>query len=771
MQPTEAAFSSFGPDLTLVMRILVVCLAWAPILMVSNLAQTAEWKPAVGPLKTRWADGVDPASPHAEYPRPQIVRADWLSLNGVWEFAAAKKEEIPPVGKSLAERVLVPFPIESALSGVMRRENRVWYRREFDIPKDWSDRRVLLHFGAVDWESVVYLNGNRLGTHQGGYDGFSFDLTDSIKAQGPQELIVGVFDPSSSGTQPRGKQVDNPEGIYYTPSTGIWQSVWLEPVSRRAAITGLRITPRIDELEIQVDATGEAAKVAEIAIAAEGKEVARQLVPVGKIARIPIADGHVWTPDDPFLYDLQVVLPLGGDKGAKADSVTSYFGLRSIELAKDAQGVPRLLLNGRAEFQVGPLDQGFWPDGLYTAPSDEALRYDLEVTKQLGFNMVRKHVKVEPERWYYWCDKLGLLVWQDMPSGDASVAPGRGEIKRSPESAAQFERELRRMVEGRGNHPCVVMWVVFNEGWGQFETVRLTELTKSLDPSRLVNCASGWNDMPAGDVIDLHSYPGPAAPEPDGKRALVLGEFGGLGLGVDGHTWSNRTWGYRGTASSRELTWRYLSLLRGAWSMKDSAALNAAVYTQTTDVETEANGLLTYDREILKVDVEKVAAANQGRFPKYREILPTSVAEGQSWRYVLSQPENGWEALEFDDASWKTGPGGFGTVGTPSAMVRTRWDSSDIWLRREFTLSKETAPADQGTDVLFSFHHDEDAEIYINGELATQATGYSIRYDETPLSDAGRAALKIGKNVIAVHCKQTGGGQYIDVGILEATVP
>jgi hypothetical protein len=414
---------------------------------------------------------------------------------------------------------------------------------------------------------------------------------------------------------------------------------------------------------------------------------------------------------------------------------------------------------------VGPLDQGFWPDGLYTAPTDEALKYDIEMTKKLGFNMIRKHVKVEPARWYYWCDKLGILVWQDMPSGDKSVARGRGEITRDPESAKQFEAELKAMIDQLHNHPCIVMWVVFNEGWGQYDTVRLTEWTKKYDATRLANCASGWNDMRVGDVHDIHVYPGPGSPPPEPKRAAVLGEFGGLGLGVEGHTWSKEQWGYRSTQSKEDLTRKYERLLDRVWKLRQNPGLSAAVYTQTTDVETEVNGLMTYDRAVIKVDVDRVAAINRGdasRIPKVETVVPTSEASPITWRYTFTKPADEWFKPGFDDSSWKEGAGGFGTTGTPGGVIRSEWKTPDIWLRREFTL-----PEGPFHDLHLILHHDEDAEIYVNGVLAARVTGYTTAYEEVPISKEARAALKPGKNLFAVHCRQTGGGQYIDVGIVD----
>lgn len=727
-------------------------------------AHAADWKPAVGPLTTRWAKDVSPEKVHPEYPRPQMVREAWQSLNGLWQLSFGKEGEAPPVGKDLPERILVPFPVESALSGVMKRADRLWYRRNFTVPSGWAGQQVLLHFGAVDWETTVWVNGQKVGDHRGGYDPFTFDVTKALKPAGEQELIVGVYDPTSAGTQPRGKQVLKPGGIYYTPTTGIWQTVWLEPVPK-ASVESIRIVPDLDAGQVRVRVAGretDASHKAWVTVSARGKRVAGGECQLGTDLPLPMTNPETWSPESPFLYDLRVEIR-SGDK--LLDGVNSYFGMRKIAVAKDEKGVNRLFLNNKPYFQVGPLDQGFWPDGLYTAPTEEALKYDIEITKRLGFNMARKHVKVEPARWYYWCDRLGLLVWQDMPSGDRSVAEGKGEITRTAESARQYELELRRMIDGLHHFPCIVMWVVFNEGWGQFDTPRITKWTKEYDPSRLVNCASGWNDMRCGDVHDIHVYPGPGAPPIEAGRAGVLGEFGGLGLGVDGHTWSQKTWGYRGTASSEDLTRKYERLLAGVWRLKQENGLAAAVYTQTTDVETEANGLLTYDRAVIKVNLERVAAVNHGdlsRVPKVRDVVPTSREQSQSWRYTLEQPKGDWFEPGYNDRQWKEGRGGFGTKGTPGAVVRTEWKSNDIWLRREFTLAE--VPSGNLSLVL---HHDEDAEVYVNGVLAAKVAGYITDYEEVAMRAEARAALKPSHNVIAVHCKQTGGGQYIDVGIVE----
>jgi len=741
-------------SMTIAQRCLVVMMV--PLFLCTSLhGQADSWKPADGPLLTKWAKDVDPARPLPEHPRPQLVRDAWLNLNGLWQFAVAKAGERPPIGKELGRRILVPFPIESALSGVMESADRLWYRRMFEAPTEWRGKRVLLHFGAVDWEATVYVNGKRMIVHRGGYDAFTIDVTSALKRTGPQELVVGVFDPSDAGDQPRGKQVRVPKGIWYTPTTGIWQTVWLEAVPRRY-IAQLSVTPDLDGNAVEVHArSSDPSLVVRVTVSDEGRSVASASGKSLRPVRIPMERVRTWSPDDPFLYDLTVEL-LDGDE--VIDAVRSYVGMRSVAMEKDSSGVQRILLNGAPIMQIAPLDQGFWPDGLYTAPTDEALRSDIEITKKLGFNATRKHVKVEPERWYYWADKLGLLVWQDMPSGNNATA----------EAKQQFETELRQLIAMHANHPSVIIWVVFNEGWGQYDTERLSAWVKRLDPTRLVIGASGWVDKGTGDINDIHHYPTPKVPAPDANRALVLGEFGGLGLAIEGHTWREENWGYLGMTDRERLTSRYEDYLKRVHAYVRDSGLVAAVYTQITDVEVECNGLLTSDRAMLKPDAERIAAVNRGDFsrmpppPVLTTVLPTSEREGRHWSYTFEQPDERWAAPGFDASLWKKGIGGFGTAGTPGAVVRTTWDTTDIWMRQEFEVTDSVYAAPH-----FLIHHDEKVEVYLNGTLVLGLPRHTVEYELVPLTDEARKMIRQGRNLIAIHCRQTKGGQYIDVGIVE----
>ncbi len=723
-----------------------------------------DWRPVEGKIMTRWAAELSPDNALPEYPRPLMVRPDWLNLNGLWEYAILPRTaECPDVYEG---RILVPYPVESALSGVGRRvgaDKRLWYRRTFERPAAWRNRRLLLHFGAADWQTDVWVNGMHMGRHQGGYDPFSLDITRALRGSGSQELVVSVWDPTDAGYQPRGKQVRDPKGIWYTSVTGIWQTVWLEPVPE-TSMAGLKITPDLDRGRVVIEAAarGEAENLSVTAVVTGGGFSAKAAAS-NKTVTVDIADPRLWSPDDPFLYDLVVRLTRGAEV---VDEVRSYFGMRKIEMKKDAGGINRLFLNHQPLFQYGLLDQGWWPDGLYTAPTDAALRYDVEMTKKLGFNMLRKHVKVEPQRFYFWCDRIGVLVWQDMPNGDGHIGHDMPDLNRSPHSAQQYEYEYRRLIESFGNHPSIVTWVPFNEGWGQFDTRRITEWTKELDPTRLVINASGWTDRKVGDIHDVHQYPGPAKPALEEDRAVVLGEFGGLGLPVSGHTWQDEDmWGYRSYTTAEALTEAYAELIRKL-NYLVGEGLAAAVYTQTTDVEVEVNGLMTYDRAVIKMAPDVIAPLNRSLYkspPVVRTVLPNAGAGSCSWDYTFEKPSPGWVLPDFDASDWKAGPGGFGTEGTRGARIGTIWNTPEIWLRREFELTR----ADLET-LFLSIHHDDEATVYLNGAEAARLSGWTNEYTLSDVSTAGKNALRTGKNVMAVFCGNQRGGQFIDVGLLEA---
>ncbi|MEN6306534.1 MAG: LamG-like jellyroll fold domain-containing protein [Anaerohalosphaeraceae bacterium] len=713
------------------------------------------WEMKQAVLMTPWAEDVDKENVLPEYPRPQMVRADWLNLNGLWLYKPATAADSIPVEEAYIGQILVPFPVESAISGVMESYNRLWYRRTFDVPAGWQGQQILLHFNACDWQTEVFINGQAVGSHQGGYDPFSFDITEYLNASGPQELAVRVYDPTDSEAIALGKQRNSPSGIWYTPCTGIWDTVWLEPVPQ-ASIQKLTLTPDIDSHLLYVTAEVDSANPDSLTIQAiakiDGQTVGQISGPANQLLSLSVSDLRLWTPESPFLYDLELTLL---DGQTVVDSVASYFGMRKIELI-DQDGFKRIALNGKYIFQMGPLDQGYWPEGIYRAPTDEALKWDIEQVKAYGYNMLRKHVKVEPPRWYYWADKLGVLVWQDMPSRASS-----GDSA----SQMQFELELERMVDQLHNHPSIIMWVVFNEGWGQYDTERVTSWVMGLDTSRLVSCASGWNDYEVGHIRDSHSYPAPAAPDASSTRALVNGEYGGIGYAIIDHLWDPDSWGYTTVTSSEQLERLYEQYYNQLLGLNNTRGINAGVYTQLTDVETEINGLITYDRKVIKASQSYLNNIHSFTSAGASSVaVPTSEAAAQSWRYVIEQPADDWFATTFNDTSWLQGSGGFGTATTPGSVVGTVWNTTDIWLRQTFTGPALTA--EDMERLQLRIHHDEDVEVYLNGVLAFTGGGYTTSYGEVNMSDEARAAFLPGQtNVLAVHCHQTAGGQYIDAGL------
>jgi hypothetical protein len=655
--------------------------AFLMLLICLSACQKKVWQPADSSLATPWIEDVQPDSVLPEYPRPQMVREEWLNLNGLWDFAVLPREEGKP--ERFTETILVPFPIESALSGLGRRvteDERLWYRRKFKMPASWGARQVLLHFGAVDWDTAIYVNGREMQRHAGGYDGFSVDITPALEPGRTQEILVSVWDPSDMGGQPVGKQHQEPQGIWYTPSSGIWQTIWIEPVPD-LSIAGFRLIPDVDGqfLKINLATRGEARDVMIEALAfSEGREVGRAQGQPGEDLNLMVQDLRLWTPDDPFLYELKLSLLRGEEV---MDSVDSYFAMRKISIGPDDTGLTRILLNDEFIFQLGPLDQGFWPEGLYTAPTDEALRYDVDMMKKMGFNMVRKHVKVEPARWYYWCDRLGLLVWQDMPSGKNTTE----------EDKSQFEHELRNVILSLYNHPSIIMWVPFNEGWGQFDSGRIANWIKELDPSRLVNHASGWTDRGISDIKDIHSYPDPRGTAPEPARAAVLGEFGGLGFNVPDHTWQTEGWGYDLLPDFDELARRYESLYVKLLPMIADPGLSAAVYTQVSDIETENNGLMTYDRKVVKIEPEAMRLAQSGYLPPQTAsrafifigqtmVELTSFRRDVTLRYTLDGSDPGPQSVLYENP--------IQIDKTTTLKSRAYWDTGQASRISSFTFTK-----------------------------------------------------------------------------------
>jgi hypothetical protein len=726
-------------------------------------------------LKTRWSAEVDPNKVWTEYPRPQMTRENYHILNGMWEYA------IQPKGNNQLEKVqgkiLVPFAAESELSGVKKivgEHNYLWYKRAFKSPKLARNERLLLHFGAVDWEAKIFINHQVVGIHKGGFDAFSFDITDYLR-QGDQELIVRVWDPSDKGTQPRGKQVSTPQGIWYTPVTGIWQTVWLEKVPH-SRIDAIKTIPDIDNRNLKVNTqiiTDRKNFMLRLSALNAGKVVADTTISINdpvkeSTATLRIPNPRLWSPDDPFLYDLKIEL-LNAD-GKIADRVGSYFGMRKISLGKDAKGYTRIMLNNKPLFQFGLLDQGWWPDGLYTPPSEEAMRYDVEVTKNMGFNMLRKHVKVECARFYYHCDKMGMLVWQDMPNGnyfkDLRIEAWEpSDAQRTEESSKQFEYELKRMMDQFANHPSILVWVPFNEGWGQYDTKRVTEWVKQYDPSRLVDSPSGWTDRGAGDIIDIHLYPGPGMEAAEKGRAAVVGEFGGLGYPVKDHLWwDKRNWGYLTYDNKEKFTAEFEKLMLSLRGLVGNG-LSAAIYTQTTDVEGEVNGLITYDREVVKIAPENIRNMIMPLYEDYWDtyfFVRDAEHEPTEWRVSASVPSGDWTSPEYDDFKWTSQKAPLSTFNNFFLDNATRWNKKDLFLRKEFEVS--ALP-----DRIYLKHYmaGAKAKVYLNGKVLLEHEdkgGRKRHYTNIDISDH-KHLLTNGKNVLSVALISINDNASFDIGL------
>ena len=610
---------------------------FATLFAIAGTVSAQQWAPAGDRIKTKWAEEVSPTNAHPKYPRPQMVRPDWKSLNGLWDYAITPKSDPKP--SKFDGKILVPFAVESSLSGVGRTftaDDALWYQTEFSVPSAWKGKRLMLNFDAVDWKADVFVNDIKVGTHTGCYTHFSFDVTPYLKS-GSNSLVVRVEDGTNNDFQPRGKQVSKPNGIWYTAVSGIWQSVWIEPVAP-SHITDYNVVSSIKDkaINVTVDAAGtqegdvvkvflldggigystEFANASKPATDGLYAVLASGMAIPGGTVTLNVASPKLWSPDSPYLYGLDIQILRNGKI---IDRVSSYTAMREVGAYRKNGNTKLMGLNGEGLFQLGPLDQGWWPDGLYTAPTDEALKFDIQKTKDFGFNMIRKHIKVEPDRWFYYCDQIGIIVWQDMPSFAVSKKwgmyyYGEGEdFPATPEAKANYYKEWTEIINQVKKFQCIAVWVPFNEAWSQFDTKDVVAYTKKLDPTRLVNQSSGGNwEQGVGDILDNHHYPYPAFRMWDKDMINVLGEYGGIGLPVEGHLWqADKNWGYVQYKNGDEVLAEYTDFAEQLKQLIKQGC-SAAVYTQTTDVEIEVNGLMTYDRKVIKMDEKKLRAVNEG---------------------------------------------------------------------------------------------------------------------------------------------------------------
>jgi len=752
---------------------MVAALAFAGQLSAAETA--ADWKPAGDKIKTKFAESVTPENVWQEYPRPQMVRENWQNLNGLWQYAVLKRPT--PASSSAPDKwngdILVPFCIESSLSGVQRLlepSEELWYQRTFNLKK--KDHRHLLHFEAVDYECTAWVNGTLVGTHKGGNTPFSFDITDAA-VEGENTISVKVIDETEK-YQLLGKQSRRPGGIWYTRVSGIWQTVWLESVPQ-SYIRRIKIDTTIAPAAISVKTfvNDAAVKASGVKVTAfyEGKEVASATGSLENTV-LSIKDAQLWTPDTPHLYELKVELVSGKDI---LDSVESYTGLRTVGKIQDEAGNWRYTLNGKEIFHLGPLDQGWFPDGLLTPASNEAMRFDIDYLKAAGFNCIRNHIKVRPRRYYAHCDKVGMMVWQDQVSGsphaswNGSLQPYRPEPVWPEAAHQQFMYELKDMIDYLYNYPSIVSWVPFNEGWAQHNTVEVVKWTVAYDPTRLVNGTSGGNFYPVGDVADIHQYPHPKFPTDDpllNDYIKVVGEYGGHGFFVPKyHRWNQNgnPFSYGQVPQTLdELLERYKESARHLLDLK-RRGIAGGIYTQTSDVENEINGLMSYDRKFTKIPAEilkKIHAPLYKKLGPLKTIIKRARANKVHVRYTTTKPAKDWMKPEFTANNWAEGPAGIGSRDTPGTFIKTEWTTPNIWIRSSFSFDPG-----EGSLMLDAFW-DENATVYINGVQAAKLDSFTTGYRVVNISPEAQAALKKGKNTLAVHCQNASGGQYIDVSLV-----
>ena len=696
-------------------------------------------------------------------------------LNGLWDYALTKDEQETPA--EYAGKILVPFCIESPLSGVGKRikTEHIWYRRTFELPETWRlglhggpSHRMLLHFGGADWEAVCWVNGQKVGTHRGGYAPFCFDITDALIRGNEQEIVVRVWDPIDGFKYPQGKQRRN-RPSHYESSSGIWQTVWLEPVAA-VSIENLKLTPDIDRgvLKIEPTVRGDAANCTiEVTVLDETTEVVKKSGSATDPLELKLNQPKLWSPDRPFLYGFKGRLVRNG---RTLDNMDGYFAMRKIEIAPDKKWINRILLNGKQIFQMGPLDQSYWPESVFTPPSEEAMVWELQYLKDVGCNMVRLHVTTNPDRWYYACDRIGLLVWQDFVCGKRD---SRYEDM-SDADAAEWRREQREMVDALYNHPSIVMWVVFNEAWNQHRTEDHTRWIMDYDPSRLVSVASGWQDVPGlGHIRDMHDYsthPSIPLPATEPKRAVVLGECGGFNCIVTGHNWhgevqpektDNNDW-VQDIKRPRydmgdSLTEHYVALVEDL-RLLQTEGLCGAVYTQSTDMKREQNGYLAFDRRVSKIDPAKLRTIHQRLFaapPRLRCLLGGVTGGPVEWRYVTDTPPGEWTAPEYDDASWRQGHGPFGVTEGGQPALGTRLDVKRFYLRKTFDLHDLPAGAAVRVRISGWFRGQLNlCTIHLNGQaVAIDNTRHIQAGDRVSLFNLHPEQLKMlhrGRNTLAV---------------------